>query len=449
MASAKPQSPDDLKAARSFAKTNVTRKVNRLNELLSARESADAIQRVQIELNEVLEEFKIAHEAYHSQIKTVRERQESEKYYDSLVELASELEREISSWIMQPDAQRLLTAQSAHVGPEDSVSNAGSRDSFHTRSVIGSRTSNTPSANARSAAKKAALEAKAATLQKLHDLEIEELRIKQRKAEIQLQADIAEAEAERQVFEEAEAEENRERELFHRDEVTPVRAALKPVKSASTPMEGGPPGNIIDETVVDFQGKQPYEPNETRQPSKYPLNPEAPEYRHRMTPNQESLPYDIKPSSHHDASFVRLMETQDRHNQALMQLVRHQQQSTAALTLPQPSMQVFSGDPIDYCDFIHAFEHLVEQKTTSSSSRLYYLVQYTSGPAQELMRSCLSMREEEGYVEARRLLKERYGRSYKIAAAHVKRLIEGPSIKPEDGSALEHFPSSFQAASIL
>ena len=55
------------------------------------------------------------------------------------------------------------------------------------------------------------------------------------------------------------------------------------------------------------------------------------------------------------------------------------------------------------------------------------------------MRSCLSLREEEGYVEARRLLKERYGRSYKIAAAHVKRLIEGPSIKPEDGSALEQF----------
>lgn len=185
------------------------------------------------------------------------------KYYDSLIELVSELEKEISSWIMQSDTQRLLTAQSAYVSPEDSASNAGSRDSFHTRSVIGSRTSSTASAKARSAAKKAALEPKAATLQKLHDLEIEELRIKQRKAEIQLQANIAEAEAERQVFEEAEAEENRERELFHRDEVTPVRAALKPVKSASTPMEGGLPGNIIDETVIGSQGKQPYEPNET------------------------------------------------------------------------------------------------------------------------------------------------------------------------------------------
>ena len=372
MASANPQSPDDLKAACSFAKTNVTRKVNRLNELLSARESADAIQRVQTELNEVLEEFKIAHEAYHGQIKTETERQESERYYHWLIELASELEREICSWIMQPDAQRLLTAESAYVAPDDSVSNAGSRDSFHTRSVIESCTSSTASARARSAAKKAALEAKAATLQKLHDLEIEELRIKQRKAELQLEADIAEAEAERRVFKEAEAEENRERESFHRDQVAPLKVALKPVKSASTPMEEGLPRNATDVTPINLhQSKQPYEP---KQSPKYPLNPEAPEYRHTPTPNQEGLPYDIKISSalHQDASFVRLMETQDRHNEALMQLVRHQQQSTAALTLPQPSMQVFSGNPIDYCDFVHAFEHLVEQKTTSASSRLYY-----------------------------------------------------------------------------
>ena len=227
--------------------------------------------------------------------------------------------------------------------------------------------------------------------------------------------------------------------MFHQEEVTPVRVALQPVKSASTPMEGGLPSNATAETALNLPGKQPYEPNETPQSPKYRLNPEALEYRHTPTQNQESSPYDTKISSHQDASFVRLMETQDRHNEVLMQLVCHQQQSTAALTLPQPIMQVFSGDPIDYCDFIHAFEHLVEQKTTSSSSRLYYLVQYTSGPAQELMKSCLSMQEEEGYVEARRLLNEKYGRSYKIAAAHVKRLIEGLSIKPEDGTALEQF----------
>ena len=55
------------------------------------------------------------------------------------------------------------------------------------------------------------------------------------------------------------------------------------------------------------------------------------------------------------------------------------------------------------------------------------------------MEGCLTMREQEGYVEANRLLKERYGQGYKIAAARVKRLVEGPQIKAEDGTALEQF----------
>ena len=63
------------------------------------------------------------------------------------------------------------------------------------------------------------------------------------------------------------------------------------------------------------------------------------------------------------------------------------------LTLPQPELPVFTGDPIEYCDFIRAFENLVERKTSSSSARLYYLLQYTSGHVKDLVRSCLTMRE--------------------------------------------------------
>lgn len=60
---------------------------------------------------------------------------------------------------------------------------------------------------------------------------------------IQLQANIAEAETERRELEEADADENRERDLFHRDEITPPKQHALTVKSASTPMEGGLPGN--------------------------------------------------------------------------------------------------------------------------------------------------------------------------------------------------------------
>ena len=61
------------------------------------------------------------------------------------------------------------------------------------------------------------------------------------------------------------------------------------------------------------------------------------------------------------------------------------------------------------------------------------------------MKSWLSMPENEGYQEARKLLKERYGQNYRIAAAHVQRLIDGPPIKNEDATALQQF--SVQLAS--
>ena len=60
------------------------------------------------------------------------------------------------------------------------------------------------------------------------------------------------------------------------------------------------------------------------------------------------------------------------------------------MTLPQPEISVFSGDPVKHSDFVRAFENLIESKTSSPNSRLYYLVQYTSGEVKELMQSCLS-----------------------------------------------------------
>ena len=177
MATGKEQSLEQLKAARSSAKSDVRGKVNKLNELMSARESADAVQRVQFELEKVLRDFKTAHEVYHSQIKNEKEREESSRYYNSLLELASELKREITSWLTEPNARRMLADTSAHILPDDSASNAGFRDTFCTRSGLSSSVRSSASTKARSAAKKAALEAKAATLQRLHELQIEELRL--------------------------------------------------------------------------------------------------------------------------------------------------------------------------------------------------------------------------------------------------------------------------------
>ncbi len=173
--------------------------------------------------------------------------------------------------------------------------------------------------------------------------------------------------------------------------------------------------------------------------SKVPLNPKAIGRNGNASMQNNNQKTNSQHESLRDESFQMLMETQDRHNNVLQQLVNQQQQSVIALTSPQPTMQIFNGDPTSYCDFVRAFEHLVERKTTDPSARLYYLVQYTSGHVQELMKSCLSMNPSEGYREAARLLKERYGQSYQIASAHVNRLIDGPVIKTDDSAELQRF----------
>ena len=131
-----------------------------------------------------------------------------------------------------------------------------------------------------------------------------------------------------------------------------------------------------------------------------------------------------------------------------------------ALTLPQREFPVFNGDLIEYCDFIQAFENPVKRymlpilgtsfefvllstpdiecKTSSLSARIYYLLQSTSRHVQDLVWSCLAMRDI-GYSEVRRLLAESYGQLLKIATAYVDHVINAQPIHAEDGPVLQRF----------
>ena len=106
-----------------------------------------------------------------------------------------------------------------------------------------------------------------------------------------------------------------------------------------------------------------------------------------------------------------------------IQLLLHQQQEAIkALTLTQPEVPVFSGDPIGYCEFIWAFKNLVEQKNiNSSTSRLYYLLQYTSGSVQDLARSCSTMPNKICYNAAKRLLAVQNGQMLFLTNEHAKK----------------------------
>lgn len=103
-------------------------------------------------------------------------------------------------------------------------------------------------------------------------------------------------------------------------------------------------------------------------------------------------------------------------------------------------MPVFDGKPVEYRSFIRAFERLEETQTFSSTERLYYLKKYIAGDAKGLVPSCHHLPSDEGYEEARKLLKRKFGDEYNVASAYESKAIDWPTIKSEDGTALSKFP---------
>ena len=179
-----------LKKARSASKSKLTRKMNIIKGLMNNPENLTAVKDLLDEAQDAVKGFKNAHEAYHKELKSVSEEQESNEYR-TLVETAiKEFEHEIDLWLRQIsiDIERSSVRQPSNldptIQPEDSISNVGSQASYRTRSSCNSYPGSTTSESAKATARKAALEAEAETLKRLQELEMEELLLQQRKKKL-------------------------------------------------------------------------------------------------------------------------------------------------------------------------------------------------------------------------------------------------------------------------
>ena len=119
---------------------------------------------------------------------------------------------------------------------------------------------------------------------------------------------------------------------------------------------------------------------------------------------------------------------------AIVEDIRDKLGSTVreGFALPKPDLSVFDGNPL-------SFENTVEQNILNESQKLMYLLQYTTGNAKMTIECCVVMDPSNGYMAARKLLKERFGHLYTITAMFVGKITEGPQIKPSDRSGLLEF----------
>lgn len=123
-----------------------------------------------------------------------------------------------------------------------------------------------------------------------------------------------------------------------------------------------------------------------------------------------------------------------KQNNIAESLLKAQQRSY----LPHHVPDVFSGEDVTtYTPFKLSFERMIEAHCTDSPGRYYYLCQYTSKYAQQLVRSCHNKDPTVAYERARKILDERFGNSYVISEAYFEKLEKWPSISYDNGRSLE------------
>ena len=179
-----------LKRRRSSKKGILTKAQNEIKGLMLNSNNYDLVKDRIEEFKQLLQEFKETHAAYHSELRDENEIKESNDYYDAAVLLGTDLARDVGNWISSTAIETRLLQSQEDLRPEDSISSAGSRassklsrrsrKSSSTASRASSRASSISAAKTKAAAKRAVLQAEAASLEKFHALQKEELSIQQR-----------------------------------------------------------------------------------------------------------------------------------------------------------------------------------------------------------------------------------------------------------------------------
>ena len=99
----------------------------------------------------------------------------------------------------------------------------------------------------------------------------------------------------------------------------------------------------------------------------------------RQNISETSIKHHLRLTDKNASEVLDIERLQQQQNKRIKELLKQQQQQqTLALTLPQPEVPVFSGDPTEDSDFIRPLE-------SDPSMKLYYLVQYTPSDVRQLM----------------------------------------------------------------
>ena len=76
--------------------------------------------------------------------------------------------------------------------------------------------------------------------------------------------------------------------------------------------------------------------------------------------------------------------------------------------VPEVEIYKFNGNPLEYQYFVSMFNQVVEKKVSDQTGRLTRLLKFTGCKTKELIKPCIYLPSETGYVTATGLLNNRY-----------------------------------------
>ena len=364
------------------------------------------------QLDILCEQFEYTHNLYLEELDSLEEKERASRHYTDKENDIFEYHKQVANWIMSCEEQI-----SNHL---DGLSDT-SKWSRKSRSSCTSRSSiSLQSARLKEKAKVAELMAERSMLQEKLTLQVAE-------EQLQLDLQIARAQAREKVF--AEMEDEQKLKLPEQDKsldsflVLPKPAfdrqrKHKPPQPVNTPR--GPIGIKLERQESQRESR--------------PLNPEASEFHYRAFPVKVKRE-DVAHSTNREDEILK--EMFKVHQEQIQAMFTSQKQMATAITLPQPEVPKFKGDPMDLNTFLMVFDSRIQSKVISSTDMLYFLDQHLVGEARELISGCLHMEPDEGYTEARQLLEKKYGNPYKVSSAYMRKLTSRPTLKYDDGPALK------------
>ncbi len=268
-----------------------------------------------------------------------------------------------------------MASQEGDIKPEDSVSQCN---------VSTTSTSASKKARIQALARKAALDAEYLALSEQQELELQHLRIQQRRAELDLKTKLSCVEAEEKVF--AQFEEQK-----------------STVSNSPSPQANSPPQAELS--------------------------------------CEETMTYPIE----HSQESQKKQSTTDEPIMGMLHQAEIQQRSLIeTLQLPKAELMFYDGEPLKFWEFWRAFEINVDSTSIPDAAKITRLLHYCKGDARKVIQACSVMESTKGYLRAKALLKERFGNKHKVADAWIKKVTKGATVSAHNSVALREMADELQ-----